>query len=70
MVLSKEKQDIIALFPDSAKVTYQNDDGTYTRFTKIDNLEELKEKGFIYRAVDTYRFTTKLENLKNKPKED
>lgn len=50
------------------KVIYQNEDGTWTRFTKIDNIEELK-RGTLFRSTSVNRYTTKLETLKNKPKE-
>ena len=65
-VLSDKKTEIENRLPES--VIYQNEDGTWTRFTKIDNLKELEEKGSIFRASITNRYTTKLETLKNQPK--
>jgi hypothetical protein len=49
--------------------SYQNEDGTYTRYTRIDNIEELKSKGQMYRNTPINRYTVKIENLKNLPKE-
>jgi len=49
-------------------VIYQNPDGTWTRFTKLDNIEELK-KGTLFRSTSVGRYTTKIESLKNPPKE-
>ena len=65
-LLSKEKEEIELKLDE--KVIYQNEDGTWTRFTKIDNVEELK-KGNFFRSTIVNRFTTKLETLKRKPKE-
>jgi hypothetical protein len=65
---SKQKTEIENSLPE--KVIYQNSDGTWTRFSKIDNLLELEEKGSIFRASITNRYTTKVEMLKNQPKED
>ena len=65
--LSKEADEIINRLPDL--VMYQNDDSTWTRFSKIDNLKELEEKGSFFRASSINRYTTKVETLKNKPKE-
>lgn len=69
--LGKEKDEIINQLPD--KVIYKSDkpedvEKPYIRFTKTDNLIELQEEGSIYRAIETYRYTTKLEQLKNEPK--
>jgi len=64
--LTKEKESL-ELELDS-KVIYQNEDGTWTRFTKIDNVEELL-KGTFFRSTAVSRYTTKLETLKNEPKE-
>ena len=65
--LSLEQSEIIAQLGDM--FCYQNSDGTWTRFTKIDNIKELQEKGTVYRANSFNRFSTKVEVLKNKPKE-
>jgi len=66
-LLSVEKKAIENNLPE--QVIYQNYDNTWTRWTRTDNLKELMEKGEIYRAAPLNRFTTKLEILKNKPKE-
>lgn len=50
------------------QVVYQNADGTWTRFTKVDNLDELMEKGQIFRSHPISRFTSKIDILKNEPK--
>lgn len=50
-------------------VIYENGDGTWTRFTKIDNVEELKEGKTVFRSHPFNRYSTKLETLKNPPKE-
>ena len=65
--LSEEKKEIENGLPE--QVIYENEDGTWTRWTRTDNLTELMEKGEIFRAAPISRYTTKLENLKNKPKE-
>lgn len=65
--LSKERQEIENTLDD--QIIYQNTDGTWTRFTKIDNIQELIEKGTMFRASSINRYTVKLETLKNKPKE-
>ena len=64
--LTLEKEAIESTLED--KVIYQNPDGTWTRFTKIDNIEELK-KGEFYRSTRITQFTTKVEILKHQPKE-
>lgn len=66
--LEQRKLEIEKFLPE--KVIYQNEDATYTRFTRIDNLKELEEKGSIFRASICKRYTCRVENLKNKPKED
>jgi len=70
--LSDEYNEIIQNLPES--FVYKSDkledsDKPFIRFTKIDNLSELTEKGSIFRAIETQRFTTKIETLKNEPKE-
>ena len=65
--LSNEQSEIVEKL--DGIVCYQNSDGTWTRFTKIDNIKELQEKGTVYRANSFNRFSTKVEVLKNKPKE-
>lgn len=65
--LSKEKKEIEDRL--SGLEIYQNDDGTWTRFSKVDNMKELEKTGQIYRAAPINRYSTKLETLKNKPKE-
>ncbi len=65
--LSKEKKEIEDELGDFE--AYENEDGTWTRFTKIDNLQELEKTGQIYRTAPINRYTVKLEILKNKPKE-
>lgn len=64
--LTKEKESIEEKV--ESLVTYQNPDGTWTRFTKINNIKEL-EKGTLFRTVAVNKFTTKIETLKNPPKE-
>lgn len=49
------------------RVIKQNDDGTWSRLTITDNVEAVKT-GF-WKSVKVDRFSTKLETLKNKPKE-
>ena len=66
-LLSEEKKKIIEELDDM--VIYQNEDGSWTRFTKIDNLQELQEKGQVFRSTSLERYTTKVEILKNTPKE-
>jgi hypothetical protein len=66
--LSNEKKEIEESLPE--QVIYQNPDSTWTRWTRTDNLKELKEKGEIFRAAPIGRYSTKLEVLKNKPKEE
>lgn len=64
--LYKEKSKLVNGLPEN--FVYQNPDGTWTRFTKIDNLDELMEKGQIFRSHPITRFTSKIDILKNKPK--
>lgn len=66
-LLRKERKALEETLPD--QVIYPNPDGTWTRWTRTDNLTELLEKGEIFRAAPIGRYSTKLENLKNKPKE-
>ena len=65
--LGTEKEKIVQELDD--KVIFENSDGTWTRFTKIDTIKELEEKGTIFRSNPVNRFSTKLETLKNKPKD-
>lgn len=65
--LYKEESDIEAELDNC--VIYPNEDGTWTRFTKIDNIEELKKNPTIFRVSSVGRYSTKIENLKNPPKE-
>ena len=66
-VLSEEKEKIVKELEDFH--AYQNEDNTWTRFTKIDNIKELEEKGTVFRSSSIDRYTVKLEILKNIPKE-
>lgn len=45
----------------------QNEDGTWTRITISDNAERINE-GY-YEFVKVERYSVKIDNLKNKPKE-
>lgn len=65
--LSNEQAEIVNKLGDI--LCYQNQDGTWTRFTKIDNIKELQEKGTVFRSNSFNRYSTKVEVLKNKPKE-
>lgn len=59
-VLESEVDDLII---------YQNEDGTWTRFTKTNNIEELQEGKTVWKSCGMEKFSTKIENLKNEPKE-
>ena len=50
-------------------VIFQNEDKTWTRFTKTDNINELIEKGSFWGMHKVPKFQTKVSILKNKPKE-
>lgn len=75
--LKQIKEQLKALYEEESQieaeldncVIYLNEDNTWTRFTKIDNIEELKKNSSIFRVSSIGRFTTKIENLKNPPKE-
>ncbi|MDD4292013.1 MAG: hypothetical protein PHX51_07260 [Clostridia bacterium] len=49
------------------KVCSMNEDGSWNRLTVVDNIVALNE-GF-WQPVKVNRYSTKLESLKNKPKE-
>lgn len=49
------------------KLYRENENGTWNRFTITDNKENLDE-GF-WKSIRVERYSTKLETLKNKPKE-
>jgi hypothetical protein len=66
----KEKllKAIAVSYPDSElKVCSVNEDGTWSRLTITDNMQTIEE-GF-WQPVKVNRYSTKLETLKNKPKE-
>ena len=65
--LFSEKKDIIDQLPEL--VIFKNEDNTWTRFTKVDNISVLTEKGTIFRTSSLDRYTTSIEVLKNPPKE-
>jgi hypothetical protein len=52
------------------KVIYQNEDGTWTRFTKTDNFKTIEETGIVWKSTSFGRFSTKFEDLKREPKEN
>lgn len=65
--LCEEKEKIVETLPDI--VVYN--DGTekpWVRFTKIDNIKELQEKGSFFKSTSVSRYSIKIENLKNEPK--
>ena len=65
--LSVEKADLVSKL--NVFEAYQNDDGTWTRYTNVDRIEALKTEGK-FLSIDYFdRFQTKIEILKNKPKE-
>ena len=66
-VLKESRRELEESLPDI--LIYQNDDGTWTRYTRKDNLLELQEKGEVHRSVPFNRYMSKLESLKNKPKD-
>jgi hypothetical protein len=52
---------------DELKLVSQNSDGTWTRVTVFDNALQMNE-GF-WKSVKVERFSSKIETLKNPPKE-
>lgn len=65
-----EKTKLINDFKESSPdglAIKQNEDGTWTRVTVTDNKEKIDE-GF-WKMVKVERFSVKIDNLKNKPKE-
>ena len=66
-LLSKEKEQLELEVEDL--VIYKNDDGTWTRFTKTDNIAELNNNGNFWKSTKVTRYSTKIETLKNPPKE-
>jgi hypothetical protein len=65
--LYEEKAEILENISDL--VIYQNDDGTWTRFAKLDTVKEILEKGTIFRANSITKYSSKIDVLKNRPKE-
>jgi len=65
--LYKERDDLEKRLPE--KVIYQNEDGTWTRFTKTDNFKTIEEIGIVWKSTSFGRFSTKIDgSLKNEPK--
>jgi len=68
--LYKQEAELIKKFIEENPnkfAAFQNEDGTWTRLTAVDNKEEIEE-GF-FKTVRVDRFTVKIETLKNMPKE-
>ena len=69
--LYKQKSEVVRSIAKStgckAPVSFQNPDNTWTRCTITDNLEKIEE-GF-FNTAKVERFSSKIEVLKNKPKE-
>lgn len=68
--LYKKKNELVSKFPQEfpqSFTAFQNEDGTWTRLSVIDNAEKLNE-GF-FKTVRVERFNLKVETLKNMPKE-
>jgi len=65
--LSEQRDEIENVLP--KLVIYKNTDGTWTRFKKTDNIKELENKGSVWGMYSVKRNQTKIDILKNKPKE-
>jgi len=65
--LSIEKADLVSRV--GAFEAYQNTDGTWTRYTNVDRMDLLQTEGKFLSVDYIDRFQTKIEILKNKPKE-
>ena len=50
-------------------VCSQNTDKTWVRYKKVDNLQELESKGKVFHQSYFNRFTSKIDILKNMPRE-
>lgn len=64
--LVDKKKMIEALLP--PLFVYQNEDGGWTRFTKVDNVTAMLAGLDVFRSSIFSRFTTKVEILKHEPK--
>ena len=69
--LYQEQSDLIKEHikehPEEKQLFQQNSDGTWTRLSLIDNKDEI-DAGY-WKNVRVERYSVKIENLKNKPKE-
>lgn len=66
-ILSAEKAKIISELPNFE--AYENGDGTWTRYTMIDRMNVLASEGKVLNIEYMDRYLSKVEILKNKPKE-
>jgi hypothetical protein len=71
-LLSEEQKELESSLPE--QVIYLSDkpedrEKPWIRWTRIDNIAELLEKGQVFRSNPFNRHTTKIESLKNMPKE-
>lgn len=65
--LSTERKELEATLPDL--LVYQNIDKTWTRWSRTNNVDELTKKEKVFVGVYVDRLSTKIEVLKNEPKE-
>ena len=76
------KEEISAKYEELEKITneiikkhgigewlFENEDGTFTRFSTVDNLRSLEESGTIFKAASLKRFDLQIKELKRKPKD-
>lgn len=66
--LYAEQQELLKTAPE--QIVEQNEDGTWTRFNKVDNLKTLEAEGQFFKATSVTRYGADIRVLKNKPKED
>lgn len=65
--LYEEQQAILEKIDE--QIIEQNEDGTWTRFNKVDNVKALIETGSFFKATSVNRYSADIKTLKNKPKE-
>ena len=66
-LLQTEQEDIELNLTDLE--IYENEDSTWTRFTRNNNIQDLYNGKTVWKSCGFSQYSTKIEILKNKPKE-
>lgn len=66
-LLQEEQEKIEESLPDLEIIT--NEDGTWTRFSRVNNLEQLEEGKTVWKSCGFSKYSCEIKILKTLPKE-